>query len=242
MSASNTHEIPLIGCIGHDCAECKEREKHARRDVQAEWKRGGKAAVLKTYAALHEGKLGAHWLWTAIEQIAAGANEEAVMRDYGYVSIAERDGELKRLRDENEALRANAARWNAVETLMILGDVELTQTDDGGYAIYLEPVENIEPQYWEGNDPEQVVDKVVARLGLNDAAIEAKEMSEPVEQCAWHEDDDDGYTFSTSCGKYFGFEEDPPHADFKFCPYCGCKIKFEEQEQQQSEVNHEQGN
>ena len=61
-------------------------------------------------------------------------------------------------------LRVSAARWDAIETLMFLGDVELTQTEDGGYGIYVEPVENIVPTYWEGGSPNHVADKVVARL------------------------------------------------------------------------------
>ena len=50
-----------------------------------EWVRGGKQHVLKTYEKLHEGKIGAHWLWVAIERIANGEPEIEVMRDYEYV-------------------------------------------------------------------------------------------------------------------------------------------------------------
>jgi hypothetical protein len=50
----------------------------------AEWTRGGKQAVLRTYLKLHEGKLGAHWLWCAIEQIANGEPEAQVLAEYGY--------------------------------------------------------------------------------------------------------------------------------------------------------------
>jgi len=46
---------------------------------------GGKQHVLKTYEKLHEGKIGAHWLWVAIERIANGEPEIEVMRDYEYV-------------------------------------------------------------------------------------------------------------------------------------------------------------
>ena len=63
---------------------------------------------------------------------------------------------------ELEQLRASAARWDAIETLMFLGDVELTQADDGGYSIFVEPVENIMARSWEGDTPEHVADKVVA--------------------------------------------------------------------------------
>ena len=71
---------------------------------------------------------------------------------------------LEEAADEIEALRAKAARWDAIETLMILGDVELTQTEDGGYSIYVEPVENILPTSWNGDTPDQVADKVAAQL------------------------------------------------------------------------------
>lgn len=41
--------------------------------------------VLKTYLKLHEGKIGAHWLWCVIERIARGESEFDVLWDYGYV-------------------------------------------------------------------------------------------------------------------------------------------------------------
>lgn len=40
--------------------------------------------IIATIEKLHEGKLGAHWLWVAIERIAAGEKETEVMADYGY--------------------------------------------------------------------------------------------------------------------------------------------------------------
>ena len=48
------------------------------------WKPHGKQHVLKTYELLHEGKIGAHWIWVALERIANGEPELEVMRDYGY--------------------------------------------------------------------------------------------------------------------------------------------------------------
>lgn len=63
-----------------------------------------------------------------------------------------------------DALRVNAARWDAIETLMIIGDVELTQAEDGGYCIAVEPVENILATAWGGDTPEQAADMVVAQL------------------------------------------------------------------------------
>lgn len=36
------------------------------------------------YDKLHAGKLGAHWLWVVIEQIAAGVPEADAMREFGY--------------------------------------------------------------------------------------------------------------------------------------------------------------
>lgn len=46
---------------------------------------GGALGVLKTYLKLHKGKVGAHWLWSAIERITVGESEQAVLADYGYV-------------------------------------------------------------------------------------------------------------------------------------------------------------
>lgn len=51
---------------------------------QSVWLRGGKKHVLETYLKLHEGKIGAHWLWCAIERINRGEPEREVMDDYGY--------------------------------------------------------------------------------------------------------------------------------------------------------------
>ena len=45
---------------------------------------GGAEGVLSTYLKLHDGKLGMHWLWAAIERIAAGEIEVDVLDDYGY--------------------------------------------------------------------------------------------------------------------------------------------------------------
>lgn len=81
---------------------------------------------------------------------------------------------LREAGNEILTVRAKAARWDAVETLMILGDVELTQAEDGGYRIAVEPVENILPTSWEGGDPDSVADKVVAQLTPPKKTIEAK--------------------------------------------------------------------
>jgi hypothetical protein len=75
-----------------------------------------------------------------------------------------KDAQLARAADEIDALRAKAARWEAIETLMIIGDVELKQADDGGYNIYVDPVENYLAQSWDGSTPDLVADKVAAQL------------------------------------------------------------------------------
>ncbi len=41
--------------------------------------------ILDTYIRLHEGKIGAHWLWSAIERIVMGEKEVDVLEDYGYL-------------------------------------------------------------------------------------------------------------------------------------------------------------
>lgn len=40
--------------------------------------------IIATYDKLHEGKLGAHWLWCVIEQIAAGVPETEAFKSFGY--------------------------------------------------------------------------------------------------------------------------------------------------------------
>jgi hypothetical protein len=45
----------------------------------------GALDILRTYLKLHEGKIGAHWLWCALERIAQGEKEFDVLWDYGYV-------------------------------------------------------------------------------------------------------------------------------------------------------------
>lgn len=40
--------------------------------------------ITKVYDALHKDKLGAHWLWCVIEQIAAGIPETEAMAQFGY--------------------------------------------------------------------------------------------------------------------------------------------------------------
>lgn len=64
------------------------------------WKPGGKKHVLQTYANLHKHKLfGEHWLWVAMERVAAGEDEAEVMSDYGYTKT-------KRWEDHGRCLMA----------------------------------------------------------------------------------------------------------------------------------------
>ena len=50
--------------------------------------RARQAKIADVYDKLHEGKLGAHWLWCVIEMIAAGQSEEEAMRNFGYYERA----------------------------------------------------------------------------------------------------------------------------------------------------------
>lgn len=61
----------------------------------------------------------------------------------------------------------DAARWRTVETLMILGYVEMIHADDGGYGIALDPAESIAPQRWDGNSPEEAIDAACAAMTAN---------------------------------------------------------------------------
>lgn len=45
----------------------------------------GVISILDTYLKLHEGKIGSHWLWCALERITRGESEFDVLLDYGYV-------------------------------------------------------------------------------------------------------------------------------------------------------------
>lgn len=56
--------------------------------LRKQFKRGGANSILRTYLRLHErtGKIvGEHWLWCALERIAAGEPEERVLADYMYI-------------------------------------------------------------------------------------------------------------------------------------------------------------
>jgi hypothetical protein len=53
---------------------------------ETKWVRGGRSHVLDTYIRLHERiTVGEHWLWVALERIAAGEPETDVLADYGYM-------------------------------------------------------------------------------------------------------------------------------------------------------------
>lgn len=53
---------------------------------------------------------------------------------------------------ELRELREKAAMWDSIETLWILGDVHLTQEDNGGWGVHLEGVECADLSV-RGNDP-----------------------------------------------------------------------------------------
>jgi predicted RNase H-like HicB family nuclease len=69
-------------------------------------------------------------------------------------------------RAEYEALRKISERWDLIETLMYIGDVELRQDEDGGYSVSVEPVENILAQRWTGNSPEEVIDSAISAINM----------------------------------------------------------------------------
>lgn len=54
--------------------------------------------------------------------------------------------------------KKDAERWSKIAALMFIGNVELTQDDDGGYSISVDPVENIAAQSWSGGTPEEAID------------------------------------------------------------------------------------
>ena len=60
-----------------------------------------------------------------------------------------------------EALEKDAARWCSIHALMFIGNVELSQCEDGGYSISIDPVENIIGKTWVGDTPEDAIDAAI---------------------------------------------------------------------------------
>lgn len=62
-----------------------------------------------------------------------------------------------------DALVSDAQRWAAISGLMFACQtIELEQTEEGGYRISAsEPIENYLPAAWEGDTPEEAIDKVI---------------------------------------------------------------------------------
>ncbi len=45
----------------------------------------GVASILRIYTQLHEHKMFQHWMWSAVERIAAGDDPAEVFKEFGYV-------------------------------------------------------------------------------------------------------------------------------------------------------------
>lgn len=69
--------------------------------------------IESVYEKLHAGKLGAHWLWCVIEQVAAGVPEAVAMREYGYYEPCSSVTD-DRLRDAAAAVPTQAAQSSAI--------------------------------------------------------------------------------------------------------------------------------
>jgi len=50
--------------------------------------------IQDVYEKLHAGRLGAHWLWVVIEQIAAGIPESDAMREFGYYAQSNKAADI----------------------------------------------------------------------------------------------------------------------------------------------------
>jgi hypothetical protein len=73
--------------------------------------------AVNTLRKLHQGKLGAHWIWCALQQIAAGQDEAQVLRDFGYTFSAisaPQEGCESVPVGELVALRRNAKRYEVI--------------------------------------------------------------------------------------------------------------------------------
>lgn len=72
------------------------------------------------YDRLHEGKIGAHWLWCVIEQIAAGVPEAEAFKCYGYYEA----GPSRKRFDASRAAAVQAVGvWRPMSEFPPLGSV-----------------------------------------------------------------------------------------------------------------------
>ena len=67
------------------------------------------ADVLRAYLALHEGRVGQHWIYAAIGRMVQGDPEAEVMADMGWYAD-DADEMRDALREERDALRAKLER------------------------------------------------------------------------------------------------------------------------------------
>ena len=130
------------------------------------------------------------WEWDKVilaDEITANNKRIAELAEGCHAFIAD----IEALTAENAALKAtlanqtqyippevqvDAERWQAIELLMIVGNVELNQDEDGGYSISIDPVENEIGKVWRGDEPSEVIDQVVeeSKQAAIDAAIRAR--------------------------------------------------------------------
>lgn len=87
-------------------------------------------------------------------------------------AAAELDGHQVVTAAELQDLREKASMWDRIETLWILGDVHLTQEEDGGWGVSLEGVECADFS-WSGDDPLHVMGEVGKQIGEESSAAEA---------------------------------------------------------------------
>jgi hypothetical protein len=73
---------------------------------------------------------------------------------------------------ELQDLCEKASMWDRIETLWILGDVHLTQEEDGGWSVSLEGVECADFSV-SGDDPLRVMGEVGKKIGEESSATEA---------------------------------------------------------------------
>ena len=87
QTSSNGIESCFLGCgcgaEGPACFSYVEALEAWNRRTQPPADEGERE-IIATYKALHANKLGAHWLWVVIEQIAAGVPEDEAFKSFGY--------------------------------------------------------------------------------------------------------------------------------------------------------------
>jgi len=121
--------------------QLKELRKAAEEAKLGPWKIGAMESGMVAIDSFHDLQV-TGFIDTEDAEFLLAANPATILQLLNYVESLERD----------------AARWRTMSSLMFLGEVELTQNDEGGYSISIDPVETIIGKTWDGDSPEEAID------------------------------------------------------------------------------------